>query len=279
MAQFGCGGSRCTCQVVAGPGVTVTGNGSNGAPYVISTGGTVTCDQVRPCISAGPGASYNPATGVIEARPSTDAGNTLEIGTDGGLLVPGPAPLETGCGLTGDGTAGAPLTAAVAAWPYACDVSNGSGIYCDPATGQLRGDPKPYSSSNSQFFTQTFSPPLAGPTAPNEVIATFCATFTNPDPCRPATLLLAREVDITVDLGPGAAIETGQTGDNMTRIRNLSNQTYQGWHDQTTKVLGGGIVAPGADIQVCFDATAGRSEGTTNITGVQAILRAFFFTA
>ncbi|MBC9729249.1 hypothetical protein [Streptomyces sp. TRM68367] len=185
----------------------------------------------------------------------------------------------TGCGLTGDGSDEAPLTVAVGAWPYACDIAASStGVYCDPATGQLRGEPKPYSSSSSQFFSQTFSPPLPGPTGINETIATFCATFVNPDPCRPATLIVSREVDITVDLGPNSAIETGQTGDNMTRVRNLSNQTYQGWHDQNTKVLGQGFVAPGASVDVCFDATAGRSEGTTNITSVQGILRAFFFT-
>jgi len=182
--------------------------------------------------------------------------------------------------LTGDGSAGSPLAAAVTTWPYACDISDsGSGIYCDPATGELRGDPKPYSSSSSQFFRQDFNPPLPGPTGTNEVVATFCGTFTNPDPCRPATLILSREIDITADLGPGSAIETGQSGDNMTRVRNLTNQTYQGWHDQNTKVLGQGTVAPGASVNVCFDATAGRSEGTTNITSVQGILRAFFITA
>ncbi|AIV35630.1 hypothetical protein [Streptomyces sp. CCM_MD2014] len=118
MAQFGCGGSRCTCQVTAGPGVTVTGNGSAGAPYVIeSEAGTVTCDQVRPCISAGDGASYDPATGVVAARPSTDAGNSLGFGTDGGLLVPpaGAPALEAGdtdtvdTTVTGAGVPGDPF--------------------------------------------------------------------------------------------------------------------------------------------------------------------------
>ncbi|MEU8870424.1 hypothetical protein AB0D24_04525 [Streptomyces javensis] len=42
MAQFGCGGSRCTCVVTAGPGVTVTGNGSAGAPYVIGASAVTT---------------------------------------------------------------------------------------------------------------------------------------------------------------------------------------------------------------------------------------------
>jgi hypothetical protein len=88
----GCGSARCTCVVAAGPGVTVDGAGSTTNPYIISAGGgPVTCDQVRPCLSAGDGASYDPATGVIGARPSGDAGNTLVFGLDGGLLVP-PSP-------------------------------------------------------------------------------------------------------------------------------------------------------------------------------------------
>lgn len=39
MAQRPCGGYRCTCQVIAGPGVTITGNGSSPTPYVVSSGG------------------------------------------------------------------------------------------------------------------------------------------------------------------------------------------------------------------------------------------------
>jgi hypothetical protein len=43
---------------------------------------------VRPCISAGQGATYNSGTGVVAARLSTDAGNTVVFGVDGGLYVP-----------------------------------------------------------------------------------------------------------------------------------------------------------------------------------------------
>ncbi|MFD9044474.1 hypothetical protein [Streptomyces bottropensis] len=34
-----CGSSRCTCRVIAGPCITVDGNGSPGAPYFIGGGG------------------------------------------------------------------------------------------------------------------------------------------------------------------------------------------------------------------------------------------------
>lgn len=36
MARCGCSSSECNCQVVAGDGVTVTGNGNAGTPYVVS---------------------------------------------------------------------------------------------------------------------------------------------------------------------------------------------------------------------------------------------------
>lgn len=279
-----CGSRGCTCTVIAGLGVTVDGNGSPTSPYIISAGSASTALRVTDTPSVDltltgtgtAGAPYD-VSAVVRLDPTPPGGgsNLISSGPEG-LYVE----MATGCGLAGAGTTGDPLTAAVAPWPYPCDISTaGSGIYCDPATGELRGDPKPYASSVSHFFTQTFNPPLPGPTAANQVIATFCATVTNPDPCRASMLVLAREADITVDLGPDSSIETGQTGDNMTRVRNLTDRFYQGWHDQNTKVLGGGVVAPGASVEVCFDAIAGRSEGTTSITAVQAILRAFFFTA
>lgn len=36
MARCGCASSQCNCQVVAGDGITVTGNGNTGTPYVVS---------------------------------------------------------------------------------------------------------------------------------------------------------------------------------------------------------------------------------------------------
>lgn len=187
MAQFGCGGSRCTCQVTAGPGVTVTGNGSTGAPYVIeATAGAVTCDQVRPCISAGDGASYDPDTGVVAARPSTDAGNTLGFGTDGGLLVPpagapaveagdtdtvdttvtgtgapgdpfvvsadvklDPSPPQGGTNLIGSGADGLFLECADV---RGC-ISAGDGIAYDPGTGVLAARPSTDAGNTLGFGT------------------------------------------------------------------------------------------------------------------------------
>ncbi|MFC8889583.1 hypothetical protein ACFT54_10230, partial [Streptomyces cinereoruber] len=172
-----CDSDRCTCLVVAGPGVTVTGNGGSGTPYTISAdaaeptalagvdsptvdvgvtgsgtpadpfevtasvildptppaGGDnliqsgpdglyLECEQVRGCISAGDGATYDPATGVVEARLSTDAGNTTTFGTDGGLYTPAASTEVTAVdsttvdvGVSGTGAPGDPyeVTASV----------------------------------------------------------------------------------------------------------------------------------------------------------------------
>lgn len=140
-----CTAPRCTCRVIAGPGVTVDGNGSAATPYTISSaanptsiqagdtetvdttvagtgtaadpyvvssdvildpappgGGSnlahagpdgvyVECADVRGCLSAGDGIAYDPTTGEIDARPSTDAGNVVSFGTDGGLFSPAAA--------------------------------------------------------------------------------------------------------------------------------------------------------------------------------------------
>ncbi|MFG2404277.1 hypothetical protein ACGFR8_08035 [Streptomyces brevispora] len=221
-----CEARRCTCTIVAGPGITIDGSGSTTDPTVISSeagqptelgvtdsatvdltltggGGTpynltaavildpappgggdqllqsgpdglyLECEQVRGCISAGDGAAYDPATGVVEARPSTDAGNALSIGTDGGLLVPpgGAAePLGVGCGLQGEGTADAPLAAFPIAGeqPWAddwdCDAAANSTLKCDPGTGALWTPPEHTSASVTIQQNHPLGTPTLGPT-------------------------------------------------------------------------------------------------------------------
>ncbi|WP_433379428.1 hypothetical protein [Streptosporangium sp. CA-115845] len=116
MSRCGCGGGRCECVIVAGDNITVEGDGGTAAPYVISaTGAAVTCEQVRPCLSVGPGATYDPATGVIGAAISADPDNQVALGSDDGLFVPpGGTSLQAqdsptlDLELTGDGSAGNP---------------------------------------------------------------------------------------------------------------------------------------------------------------------------
>ncbi|QKW06917.1 hypothetical protein HUT18_11465 [Streptomyces sp. NA04227] len=94
--------------MIAGNGIDVAGTGSTANPYVISAE-AVNCTAVRSCLSAGDGITYNPTTGVITARPSSDAGNTVAFGADGGLLVPTPPEVTCAqvrpCVSAGDGLA------------------------------------------------------------------------------------------------------------------------------------------------------------------------------
>lgn len=130
------------------------------------------CEQVRGCFSAGDGAGYDEATGVITARPSTDAGNALSYGTDGGLLVPAAEALEVGCGLQGEGTVASPLAAfpiaGEQAWAddWDCDAATHSTLKCDPDTGALWAPPEHTSAALTFQQSHPFgTPTFTGPTA------------------------------------------------------------------------------------------------------------------
>lgn len=81
---------------------------------------------------------------VVSANVKRDpeAGNILTIGASG-LDVN----LTTGCGLSGDGTAGSPLIVDTngAVWPWACtEPTNGGKVYCHVGTGGLVVDPEKF---------------------------------------------------------------------------------------------------------------------------------------
>lgn len=315
MAQFGCGGSRCTCLVTAGPGVTVTGNGSSGAPYVVEAeAATVSCDDVRPCLSAGPGATYDPATGVIGAEPTVvQAGTNVTVTGDGsagdpyvvsstggggggeptvveagdGVTVTGDGtagdpyvvaaePPVTGCGLTGDGSAGAPLAVATAAWPYACPPEDaGTVVTCD-ADGVLRGEPRGQVSFESYSETRDY-PDLEVPAGvtPTEVDVPFSTTVTNPDPCLPALVLVEREADVDFDLPVGAGAGYAQDTDEMVYLRNSGTETIVDTHVQTTKFYQHTLaLAPGATATVNFPVRLSRGSGGATYNRIQVFIRA-----
>jgi len=131
MARCGCGGT-CSCVVQGVSPVTVTGNGSVQQPYVISLsqGGQTGCAAITACVGAnlGPGLRFDAATGRIQARLSTDAGNTLTFGADQGLKnLSGAGPGPTTCSKSIAGLPAAPgVTGAYA-------LSGHLGAYSSPA--------------------------------------------------------------------------------------------------------------------------------------------------
>jgi hypothetical protein len=310
--------------VTAGTGITVTGSGTAGNPFVITS--NVQCSQVRPCISAGNGAAYNPATGVVSARPSSDAGNTVVFGTDQGLFVPatavtcaqvrpcisagpgatynpvtgvvgaklstdagnnvifgtdqglyvpaGAATVQTACGLDGDGSASNPLTAAVGTWPYPCSVNTSGGVVACDASGVLRSEPRGMATMTSLLQDRNY-PNLTVPAAADSLADTFSTTVTNPDPCRPALVVVEREVDVVFDLPAGAGAASGFVGDEMFYTRNGGPGLSNDVHTQTTKVLPSpGVLAPGASTTLTVDISAGRGSGGATYNRILVFIRA-----
>ncbi|GGQ50213.1 hypothetical protein GCM10010250_22270 [Streptomyces althioticus] len=278
--------------------IALTGDGTAGAPLTASpilnpapgnaltcgpdgllvTPGAVSCDDVRPCLSAGDGIAYDEDTGEISARPSTDAGNVLEIGSDGGLHVPTPAALATGCGLTGDGTEDAPLAVVTGTWEYDCAAEDaGTPVVCD-ANGDLRGMPE-HSTYFEQFTEARDYANLPVPAGFDVVADTFTWSYTNPDPCRPVMVFMEREADVDFDLPAGAGAAAGQDTDEMNYIRNTGTTTILDYHVHGTKVYRHQVaLAPGATANVSFPVTIGRGVGGATYNRIQVFLRAMMHT-
>lgn len=86
MAKCGCSGTSCNCVVKAGNGTTVSGNGSQGSPYIVSsTPVTVTDTNSVDLTLAGQNIS-------ADVNISTTAGNALTEDATG-LYVPGGTPV------------------------------------------------------------------------------------------------------------------------------------------------------------------------------------------
>ncbi|MEZ0073633.1 hypothetical protein [Planotetraspora sp. GP83] len=288
-------GGSTALQVTDTPSIdlTLSGSGTTGDPYNVTAvvkldatppgGGSnlmhegpdglyVECADVRSCLSEGDGIDYDATTGVISARPSTNAGNQLEIGSDGGLMVPA---LVTDCGLTGDGSAGAPLAAAVQAWPYPCDVdANAGSVYCD-STGALRGEPPSRATFVQDSLNETgLSIPV--PTGSNNVIETRTLTIVNPDPCREAFVIAEVEVDIDFDLPGSSGGAYGIQTDEMAYFANRGSTTAFDVHCQTTKVYNR-VIPPGGVLNEPLNITLARGSGGATVNRIQSFMRAFVF--
>ncbi|CAM5476459.1 MULTISPECIES: hypothetical protein [Streptomyces] len=272
MARCQCGGGGCNCVIVAGENTTVTGGGSTANPYVVSA--QVDCSDVRPCISAGPGATYDPATGVVGAHVSTDAGNNLVLDPSGGLYVPtGAATVSTGCGLTGDGSASAPVRARTGTWDFPCDLDANAGrVFCD-SSGVLRSEPRGRTFFQQQSTTDN-NPNTPVPAVYPTQIADHSLTFTNPDSCREMYVICETELDIDFDLPPGSGAAWGIVGDEQGRLSNTGSSTQFDVHAQLTKVFRL-TVGPGQTFTQHLYVQAGTGFGGAQYNKVQSFIRAF----
>jgi hypothetical protein len=280
---------------------TVTGTGAAADPYVVTTdvvldptppqGGAnligqgaeglfIECADVRSCLSAGDGITYDPANGEIAAQPTVvQAGTGTTVTGTGTTADPyevSATPPETACGLTGDGSAGAPLAAAVAAWPYACDVDTAAGgVYCD-STGQLRAEPRGQIAFQQNQQTLDFAN-VTVPTPEDTEVATHSIDIVNPDACRPAFVLLEAEADADFNLPAGAGAALGMSTDEMSYLRNSGTTTILDTHIQGTKVINAGTIPPGGTLTYTLPITMGRGSGGATYNRVQSFVRAFVF--
>lgn len=278
MARCQCGeSSGCNCVVTAGDNTSVTGSGSPANPYVIST--EVNCDDVRPCLSGIDGVDYNPATGEISACLSTDVGNNITLGSDNCLFVPtGAATVSTGCGITGDGSAGLPVTADTGVWPFPCDIeTEGQEIYCRP-DGRLVGAPAIRGDVASQFVGQNY-PDLTVPAAAATTIFSTSMMLNNPDPCRDMRYFAILSADVDFRIPPNGSAAYRINNDRQflyrhgpgTDIGNISIQS---------NITAVGIIPAGGSVNIPLDVQLGEGAGGATYdaisTGIRAIAYAPF---
>lgn len=231
MARCGCG-PQCSCVIVAGQNITVAGSGSSTNPYVISgeAGLPVLADTPSVDLS-GDGTAGSPITAAV--RYSTAAGNAAEAGPDGAVFVPDVATqltdpaqcaavqacvgsggggtvnvADTACiDLSGDGTAGNPITAAPIIDP---DADNQ--IECGPAG--LRSRPVAYITGNEVLVMVPSTPVTSGTWTSVDLTAIQARQVFAPPG---ATSLTIPETGL-YDLSAFAAWQTTPGGDRRIRI-------------------------------------------------------------
>lgn len=168
-----------------------------GNQLTLSAAGLLVLDT-DPAVTVAPDAATTNFQPTVTGGPAYLVGGNVIVDPDptnqlvdgiNGLLVPAAVaqPVTTACGLSGDGTAGNPLTVVTAA-AVACpaDSTAGSAIYCDPANNQLFGPAEKF--HDRQFTTASFgSGQLTSFSAADGVTRTLAGfssiTIVNPSPC------------------------------------------------------------------------------------------------
>ncbi|MFE3378689.1 hypothetical protein [Streptomyces anulatus] len=254
MARCGCGGDRCACSVIAGENVVVTGTGSSTSPYVIGAPGPEGCGCA---VTAGPG---------VTVTGDGSDGSPYVVGAEGS------GPATVGPGLTGDGTAGAPLTLSVSEWPYPCDIdTEGGRVYLDSA-GVLRCEPRGRTTSFAIFDNQAF-PSVVVPAATTTIVDRVLP-ITNPDPCRTAFVITNADMDVSFDLPAGSGASSGMGTDSMTYLPNTGTVLAENQHVQVSKERRFSI-PPGGTVNEPFSVTVGAGSGGARYSRAQWSIRAY----
>jgi hypothetical protein len=259
---------------VAGENAEVSGAGSTPNPFVVSA--VTNCAEVRGCLSNGAGINFNQTTGAISLDLSEDPGNNAVMRPNGLFVPTGAATVTAGCGLLGDGSGASPVRANTAAWPYTCPIgANGGGVYCDPATGQLKTDPPIRARFREAAANDTVT--ARAVPATETIIRTASITMQNPDPCRAAFVIIHRAADVSFDLpAGGGAAAAGINGDDLTYMKNTGSSDITSWQSQNS-VMHNATIPAGGSLTITLDVTVGRGAGGATYNRIQTALRAWLF--
>ncbi|WP_406501608.1 hypothetical protein OHA04_27740 [Streptomyces sp. NBC_01590] len=258
--------------IVGGDGITVDGAGNPANPIVITAKPVPLVVADSDCITlSGQGTTAAP----LSAAPRLDPNpaNLLKCGP-GGLVVAGGTggAVATGCGLTGDGSTGSPVTAATMAWPHPCDVdAKSGGVYCDSA-GVLRSEPRTMASNATAEGSQAYPATLV-PAGSDVVVLTKTLDMRNPDSCRPALAYVNLSIDVDFNLPANSSAVAGIADDDMQAFVNRGSSTATGVHTQVGKIFRRSIPA-GGTLTEELPITMGRGTGGATYTRIQWSIRA-----
>lgn len=142
----------------------------------------------------GPAGPEGPEGPPAEVCVSAEPDNTAQLDGDGCLYVPPAEPqaIATGCGVLGDGTDGAPVTAGTSGtWgagqlAFPCEDTQGGSIYCD-SRGRLRAAPPQPVRGFSEFAQETMD---GGPEPTGTILPLHDVILSveNPSTCRTMTV-------------------------------------------------------------------------------------------
>ncbi|WP_413752614.1 hypothetical protein NRF20_13065 [Streptomyces sp. R-74717] len=253
--------------IVAGEGVEVDGAGSPSNPVVISAKPKPLVVADSNCITlSGGGTTAAPL--IASPRLDPNPGNLLKCGPDGLVVAGGTGgTVATGCGLTGDGTTGSPVTAATMAWPHPCDVdATAGGVYCD-STGVLRSEPRTKVTYAATNGNQSY-PATAVPAGVDVVVTTKSLTINNPDTCRPALAYVDASIDVDFTLPANSSAVAGIDTDDMESFVNRGSSTASAVHTQVNRVWRRNIPAGGTLVEP-LPITMGGGTGGAQYTRIQ----------
>lgn len=268
MARCGCGGSGggtggCACIEADSNTTTVSGAGTGVSPFKTEVkvnpvagnllkadpggaGLAVGTEDVQDAIgnAVGTGLLYDDAGNQIRAKLSTQTGNTIVMGPDGGLFS-APGAVALGCGLTTSGGAitvngvsyavltrrGCDDTADSAGVPLAGPNTGGMGIYCDD-NGVLRTKPEKFTASRQSSLGENYTTGQGFPFDP--LVLTLVITNPSTYYCLCGSLVLSCEfaVDSTIDANPRMDFLYDLDGDGVL------DQTATVWSADTRGVSG-----------------------------------------